>query len=96
MRVLRFLFRRLGRLYLAARCSARCSRRTSSCSPAPRCSRSGSTCRAREFGRIVAVSQGLTLLESVVTFIYSWGRLKPARSWLAGDDERRTRTRGAR
>ncbi len=37
-----------------------------------------------EFGRIVAVSQGLTLVESALTFVYSWGVLKPARRWLAG------------
>jgi class 3 adenylate cyclase len=41
-----------------------------------------------EFGRIVAVSQGLALLENVLSLAYSWRRLEPARRWLAGDGDR--------
>ena len=37
-----------------------------------------------EFGRIVAVSQTFVLVETVLTVVWSWRRLKPARRRLAG------------
>ena len=89
MRPLRFLFKRLGRLYLAGAIVATLLAAhvivfTTTALLALWVDMSGP-----EFGRIVAVSQGVTLLESVVTFVYSWGRLKPARRWLAqrGDED---------
>ena len=36
------------------------------------------------FGRIVAVTQGLTLLESAVTLWWSWRRLASVRRWMQG------------
>jgi adenylate cyclase len=87
VRVLRFLFRRLGRMYLAAALfftvlATQVVVLASTALLALWVDLSGG-----QFGRIVAVSQGLTLVESIVTFIYSWGLLKPARKWLAGRDE---------
>ena len=86
MRVLRFLFRRLGRAYVAGAIVAPlvAAHVIVFCTVALLAlwvDLSGP-----EFGRIVAVSQGVMLLESIVTFAYSWGRLKPARRWLASGD----------
>jgi adenylate cyclase len=87
VRVLRFLFRRLGRLYLVLSLGITVFATqivvfVSTALLALWVDLSGS-----EFGRIVAVSQGLTLVESTVTFAYSWGRLKPARRWLSGEQD---------
>jgi len=87
VRVLRFLFGRLGRLYLVGALIGTLLAThivvfASTALLALWVELSGG-----QFGRIVAVSQGLTLVESVVTFVYSWGLLKPARRWLSGRDD---------
>lgn len=87
MRVLRFLFHRLGRLYLVGALlgvlfATHVVVFASTALLALWVDLSGP-----KFGRIVAVSQGLTLIESAVTFSYSWGLLKPARRWLSGRKE---------
>ena len=85
MRLLRFLFRRLGRAYLVAALlftlfATHVVVFASTALLALWVNLSGG-----EFGRIVAVTQGLALLESLFTFLWSWRRLKPARHWLGGD-----------
>ncbi len=40
---------------------------------------------AAEFGRIVAVTQGLTLLENLFSVRSAWGLVRPADRWLRGD-----------
>jgi len=84
VRVLRFLFRRLGRFYLVAALLftlfvTHVTVLASTALLALWVDLSGD-----QFGRIVAVSQGLTLVESIITFSYSWGLLKPARKWIGG------------
>jgi adenylate cyclase len=92
VRVLRFLFRRLGRLYLAGALllttlSGHVVVFASTALLALWVDLSGA-----EFGRIVAVSQGFVLLENLLTFAYSWRRLAPARRWI---DRRRGDHAGA-
>ena len=89
MRVLRLLFRALGRLYLSAAIVGTLFAThvvvfASTALLALWVDMSGP-----EFGRIVAVSQGVVLFESVLTFMWSWRRLGPARRWLrrGGNEE---------
>jgi class 3 adenylate cyclase len=87
VRVLRFLFRRLGRVYLAAALLGTVFAThvvvfASTALLALWVDLSGG-----EFGRIVAVSQGIVLFESILTVTWSWRRLKPARRWLMGADD---------
>jgi adenylate cyclase len=88
MRVLRFLFRGLGRSYVAGALLVTALTGhvvvfASTALLAQWVDLSGA-----EFGRIVAVSQGFTLLENLLSLAYSWRRLEPARRWIAGGRER--------
>jgi class 3 adenylate cyclase len=84
VRFLRFLFGKLGRVYLAATLLGTVFTThvivfASTALLALWVDMSGG-----EFGRIVAVSQGLVLFESLLTLLWSWRSLKPARRWIAG------------
>jgi class 3 adenylate cyclase len=84
VRVLRFLFRKLGRVYLAGALlipmlATHVIVLASVALLALWVHLSGP-----QFGRIVAVSQGFVLIENLLTFSYTWRRLGPARRWLAG------------
>ena len=87
MRLRRFLFRSLGRLYLVATLLFVLFATHVVVFASTALLALWVDLSAGEFGRIVAVSQGLTLVESAVTFVYSWGILKPARRWLAGEKD---------
>lgn len=87
MRLLRFLFRRLGRVYLVAALLGTLFAThvivfASTALLALWVDLSGA-----QFGRIVAVTQGLTLVESLFTFGWSWRRLRPAGRWMAGRED---------
>src|SRR5688500_15276322 len=84
VRLLRFLFKRLGRLYLAGAVAATLLAAHIILFATVALLALWVDLSGPEFGRIVAVSQGVLLLESIVTLIYSWRRLEPARRWLAG------------
>jgi adenylate cyclase len=83
--VLRFLFRRLGRSYLAAALAATLLATHVIVFASTALLALWVSLTGPEFGRIVAVTQGLTLIESVFTFLWSWRRLKPARRWMSGE-----------
>jgi class 3 adenylate cyclase len=82
--ILRFLFRRLGRAYLLAALAATFATTSVVAIGAVGMLALYSPPSPAEFGRIVAVTQGLVLLEIVVGLIQSWGQLRPARRWIAG------------
>ena len=84
MRVLRFLFRSTGRLYLVAALLGTLFATHVLVFASTALLASWVDLTGPEFGRIVAVSQGFVLVESTITFIFSWRRLKPARRWCAG------------
>jgi adenylate cyclase len=84
VRVLRFLFRRLGRVYLAAALLGTLFATHVIVFASTALLALWVDLSGPQFGRIVAVTQGLTLLESVFTFLWSWRRLQPARRWLSG------------
>ena len=90
MRLLRFTFKRLGRVYLAGAVAATLVAAHVIVLATVALLALWIELSGPELGRIVAVSQGVVLFESVVTLVYSWRRLKPARRWLArrGDDDR--------
>lgn len=87
MRVLRFLFRRLGRLYIAAALVGTLFATHVVVFASTALLALWVDLSGPEFGRIIAVSQGLTLVESIVTFVYSWGLLSPARRWVGGRED---------
>jgi class 3 adenylate cyclase len=86
VRLLRFLFRQLGRVYLAGALlvtmfSTHVIVFASIALLALWVNLSGG-----EFGRIVAVSQGAVLVENLMTLAYAWRQLQPARRWIAERD----------
>ena len=89
MRLLRFLFRALGRVYLAAALIGTLLATHVIVFASIALLALWVDLSGPEFGRIAAVSQGLVLFESVVTFLWSWRRLKPARRWLGGSEQDR-------
>jgi class 3 adenylate cyclase len=95
VRILRFLLRRLGRVYLAGALLVTLLAAHVIVFASTALLATWVDLGAAEFGRIVAVSQGFTLLETLLTFAYSWRRLAPARRWLArrgGDNARAWRS----
>ena len=85
MLLLRFLFRRLGRGYLAAALVGTLFATHVIVFASTALLALWVDLSGPQFGRIVAVTQGLALLESLVTLLRSWRRLKPARRWVSGD-----------